>query len=45
MGKFTNIKYTHRYNIYGHELEHVFEEKDLGVIFDSELTFDEHMST
>ena len=33
--KFENIKYTHRYRIYGNELEHVFEEKDLGVKIDA----------
>ena len=44
LGKFENIKYTHRYRIYGNELEHVFEEKDLGVKFDAELCFEEHIS-
>ena len=44
LGRFENIKHTHRYNIYESELEHVFEEKDLGVIIDSELKFEEHMS-
>ena len=42
-GKFENTKYTHRYKICGHEVEHVFEEKDLGVVFDSELTFQDHI--
>ena len=37
--------YTQRYNICGHEMEHVFEEKDLGVIIDSDLTFEEHISS
>ena len=36
--------YTHRYNMYGNELEHVFEEKDLGVTIDSEQRFEEHIS-
>ena len=44
LGKFENIRYTKRYNMSNHELEHVFEEKDLGVIFDSELKFEEHIS-
>ena len=43
-GKFENIRHTHRYQIYDKELEHVFEEKDIGVTFDSELTFEEHLS-
>ena len=31
LGKFENIRYTHRYSICVNELEHVFDEKDLGV--------------
>ena len=31
--------HTHKYKIYGNNLEHVFKEKDLGVTIDSELTF------
>lgn len=44
IGKFENIQHTERYNLYGNELEHVFEEKDLGVHIDSELKFDEHIA-
>ena len=44
LGRFENIKHTHRYSICHNELEHVFEEKDLGVTIDSELKFEEHMS-
>ena len=44
LGKFENIMHTHRYKIYGKELQHVFEEKDLGVIIDSDLKFEEHMA-
>ncbi len=44
LGKLENIMYTHRYTLGGEELEHVFEEKDLGVYVDSELSFDEHIS-
>ena len=43
--KFENIMYTKRYKIYNKEIEHVFNEKDLGVIIDSELLFEEHIST
>ena len=43
LGRFENIMHTQRYNICGHEMEHVFEEKDLGVIGDSDLTFEEHI--
>ena len=45
LGKFENIRYTQRYMINNEELEHVFEEKDLGVIIDSELSFTEHISS
>ena len=31
------------YRIYGNELDHVFYEKDLGVVIDSDLTFEEHV--
>ena len=44
LGKFGNIRYTQRYQIYGNELEHVFDEKDLGVTIDSNLTFEDHIS-
>ena len=42
-GKFEKIMHTHRYSVYGKELEHVFEEKDLGVIVDSDLNFEQHI--
>ena len=45
LGKFDHIMYTHHYKVGGGEIEHVFEEKDLGVIIDSELNFHEHIST
>ena len=45
MGKFEDIKHPHRYTVYNQEMEHVFEEKDLGVTFDAELTFAEHIMT
>lgn len=44
-GKFENIRHTHRYKVNNVELDHVFEEKDLGVVIDSELNFDEHISS
>ena len=44
MGKFNNIRYTHRYRLDQTELEHVFEEKDLGVTMDMELNFKDHIS-
>ena len=44
LGKFDNIRYTHRYSISQHELGHVFEDKELGMTFDSDLKFDEHIS-
>ena len=44
IGKFANIKHAHRYQLGGNELEHVFEEKDLGILIDSELTFEGHIS-
>ena len=45
LGKLENIRYVYRYSIAGEELEHVFSEKDLGVIIDSDLTFEEHITT
>jgi len=45
MGKFENMMHTQRYTLYGYELDHAFEEKDLGVIIDMELTFEEHIVT
>ena len=43
-GKFENIMHTHRYKIYGTGIDHVFDEKDLGITVDSELKFEEHIS-
>ena len=37
LGKIENIMHTHRYEICGKEMDHVFEEKDLRVIVDSKL--------
>ena len=45
LGKIENIMHTHHYTINAQELEHVFEEKDLGVTFDFELSFEEHITT
>ena len=44
LGKFENITHTHRYKLFGKEIDHVFEEKDLGVTFDSNMSFEEHIS-
>ena len=43
IGRIEDITHTHNYKINGEELEHVFEEKDLGVTFDFELSFNEHI--
>ena len=43
LGKFDNIRHTHRYHI-DTELEHVFKEKDLGITMDGDLSFEEHIS-
>ena len=45
VGKLENIKHTQRYTLYEKELEHVFEENDLGVVIDTELNFEDHISS
>ena len=44
LGRFENIQHAHQYTICNNELEHVAEEKDLGVTIDDELKFGEHIS-
>ena len=44
IGKFENTKCTYRYKLDADELDHVEEEKDLGVIVDSELDFSGHIN-
>ena len=44
LGKLHNIHHAQRYVMSGNELEHVFDEKDLGVTIDGELTFEEHIA-
>ena len=44
LGKLTNIVHAHPYTLDGDQLEHVFIEKDLGVLIDSDLSFEEHIS-
>ena len=44
MGKFYNVTYTEKYTLHRQELEHAFEQKDLGVILDAELKFDEDIT-
>ena len=43
LGKLEKIKYAHNYILNGGDLEHVFSEKDLGVIVDCDLSFEEHI--
>lgn len=43
LGKLENIMHCHRYKVGGKEIEHVFDEKDLGIVIDSDLTFAEHI--
>ena len=45
LGKFEDIMYAHRYSVCEHEIEHVDQEKDLGVILEPNLSFAEHIST
>ena len=45
LGKLEDIRHTFRYTISQQELEHVFEEKDLGILIDSNLRFEEHISS
>ena len=44
LGKIEDTMYTMRYKVYGNEMEHVFDEKDLGVTIDSQLTFEDHIA-
>lgn len=44
LGKLENIKHAHPYSLGGNQLEHVFSEKDLGILIDAELSFDEHIA-
>ena len=44
LGKIENIVHTHRYELYDEQLDHVFEETDLGVTIDHELKFEDHIS-
>ena len=37
LGKIKNTMYTMRYKVYGDGMEHVFQEKDLGITIDSQL--------
>ena len=45
MGKFENIRQTQWYKVGDKELEHVFEEKDLRVFVDADLSFEEHITS
>ena len=44
LGKFYNITHTEKYTLHRQELKHVFKQKDIGVILDAKLKFDEHIS-
>ena len=44
LGKFYNITHIEKYTLHRQELERVFEPKDLRVILDADLKFDEHIS-
>ena len=44
LGKLENIKHAHPYSLGGNQLEHVFSEKDLGILIDAALSFDEHIA-
>ena len=44
VGKLENIQRAYPYRLMVVQLEHVFEEKDLGLIIDTDLTFDVHVS-
>ena len=43
IGKFENIQHTHRYTINDKELEHVSVERDLSVLIDEIVTFEDHI--
>ena len=45
LGKFDNIRHAHPYQLGDTVLGHVFSEKDIGVIFGSDLPFEEHILT
>ena len=44
IGEIENIVHAHYYTMSEFTLDHVFEEKDLGVVIDSQLSFEEHIS-
>ena len=44
LGRHEDIQYAHEYTLFGQKLGHIFEEKDIGVIIDSELSFESHIS-
>ena len=44
LGKFDNIRHTYHCNINDTKLEHIFKEKDFGIIIDSDLSLEVHIS-
>ena len=45
LGRFEDIKYAHQYKVNNQDIEHVELEKDLGILIDEELKFEEHICT
>ena len=43
VGNFYNITHTEKYTLHQQGVEQVFEQKDLGVILDEKLKFDEYI--
>ena len=44
VGKLENIQRAYPYMLMEVQLDHVFEEKDMGIIINTDLTFDVHVS-
>ena len=44
LGKHENIPHAYQYKLFDTVLEHIFQEKDLGVIIDSDITFEDHIA-
>ena len=44
LGKHHNIPHAYPYCLFGVQLEHIFEEKDLGVIIDADMVFEDHIA-
>lgn len=44
LGKLQNIKHAHNCCLGDTQLEHAFKKKDLGVVFDTDLLFEDHIA-